>query len=267
MVLPQIGDGPLNIVVEGAPGDFVLIEPATPARLEESGLQIGGVAIDLHGAEVWEPRPDWVSLRANYEFIANRLPFVQAVALHQAAGGSLLEILPDPSPTARAGTRSGGSGVDLARSEIIKDGLWQATSGMAREGAMGLGAGWLRGPAQLRAGAARLAGLGGGLTPAGDDFLTGVMLWAWLTHPAPGPLCKALLEAATPRTTILSAAFLRAAADGECSAPWHRFFAVLESGTKDQLTAAVQGVLSHGSTSGADTLAGLLWMGHVQGAG
>ena len=57
-----------------------------------------------------------------------------------------------------------------------------------------------------------LAGLGDGLTPAGDDWLVGMMLWAWLAHAAPRRFCQVLSDAAVPRTTTLSAAFLQAAA-------------------------------------------------------
>ena len=48
---------------------------------------------------------------------------------------------------------------------------------------MHLGSGWAGNADGLRWAASQLAGLGSGLTPAGDDFLVGVMLWAWLLHP------------------------------------------------------------------------------------
>jgi hypothetical protein len=137
----------------------------------------------------------------------------------------------------------------------------------ALESAEDLREGWQGNPIPLQMGASRLAGLGGGLTPAADDFLCGVMLWAWLAHPSPPSLCHLLLEAAAGRTTALSAAFLRAAARGECSAAWHRLLAELAGWRGDQPTAdarerleqSVGDVLSFGSTSGGDTLAGFLW--------
>ena len=76
----------------------------------------------------------------------------------------------------------------------------------AREAAEALLAGWEGDATRLQAGAAQLAGLGGGLTPAGDDFLTGAMLWGWLAHPDPGFLCRLLVEAAAHCTTILALA-------------------------------------------------------------
>ena len=126
--------------------------------------------------------------------------------------------------------------------------------------AKNLRSGWEGDVTALRDAAAHLAGLGIGLTPAGDDFLAGIMLWAWLAYPAPGPLCRALVEAAAPRTTTLSAAFLRAAARGECDANWHQLLAALSTGSAAQLAPAVQQVVAHGATSGADMLAGFLWL-------
>jgi hypothetical protein len=87
------------------------------------------------------------------------------------------------------------------------------------------------------------------------------MLWAWLAHPDPQGLCRRLLEASAARTVMLSAAFLRSAAAGECSAAWHDLLAALDGGSERQLAAAVKGVLSFGHTSGADAMAGFMWMG------
>jgi hypothetical protein len=129
----------------------------------------------------------------------------------------------------------------------------------AHQAVVALEQGWAGDQEQLQRGAVGLAGLGTGLTPSGDDFLGGAMLWAWLTHPAPESFCYAIAQAAAPRTTTLSAAFLRAASRGECSAAWHALLAALNEGAGEQITTAAQGVLAHGASSGADILAGFLW--------
>jgi hypothetical protein len=103
-----------------------------------------------------------------------------------------------------------------------------------------------------------LAGLGGGLTPAGDDLLCGAMLAAWLAHPDPAGFCRGVVETAVPRTTMLSAAFLHAAGRGECGAAWHRLLAALAAGADDEIAAATAAVLAHGATSGADALTGFV---------
>jgi hypothetical protein len=262
LVLPQVGDGPLNVVVDGAPGDFATIEPGTPAWLEGSCLRGADLAVSLHGAVIWEARPDWEGLQAHREAAAGRLPLLRALALPQAPKGSLLALFSNPSRTAPAGSLDGSPGEGCEPPGAAYGDLPQAIFAKALAGAEALRAGWVGEPAQLRAGAVQLAGLGNGLTPAGDDFLTGVMLWGWLAHPAPQLLGRLLLEVAAPRTTVLSAAFLRAAAEGECSAPWHHLLVAMQSGEEGLIAATIQEVLAHGSTSGADTLAGFLWIDH-----
>jgi hypothetical protein len=134
----------------------------------------------------------------------------------------------------------------------------------AGEATTALRAGWVGDLVRLRAAAAGLAGLGGGLTPSGDDCLSGAMLWAWLEHPEAGPWCEAVRQVAEGRTTTLSAALLRAAARGECGAAWHLLLAALADEAETRLADTVRQVLAHGHTSGGDALAGFLW---VAGAG
>lgn len=238
LVPPRVGDGPLNIVLDEEDTYFTTVEPGMPARLERGRLQVGGLEVALDNAAVWEPCPDWKSLRARRKSLIDYLPLLQALSLHHAPDGSLLALT-----LGRAGSSS------------------YPLFAVAREAAEALQAGWGGDAALLQAGAAHLAGLGTGLTPAGDDFLTGAMLWGWSAHPSPGFLCRVLVETATPRTTTLSAAFLRAAARGECSAAWHTLLAALSHGSDVEVARAVQDVLAHGATSGADVLAGFLWTG------
>jgi len=100
---------------------------------------------------------------------------------------------------------------------------------------------------QIRAGAAALAGRGSGLTPAGDDVLLGVLFGLWVWQPRREWL-EAIGQTAVPRTTTLSAAFLRAAAAGEATRPWHD----LVGGA----AGAIDRILAVGHTSGAAAWAG-----------
>jgi len=239
LVTPQVGDGPLNVVLDSVAGLFAGIDPGTPATLEGEQLCIGGLGVDLRGAAVWEPRPDWEALRARRAVLLAGLPLLRTLCLRYAPAGSLLgllgALLPDDAPS-------------------------RAIFSTAQPAAEVLRAGWEGNLARLQEGAAGLAGLGGGLTPAGDDFLAGALLWAWLAHPAPAPFCQVLAEVAIPRTTTLSAAFLRAAARGECSAAWHALLAALSEAAEAEIAVAVREVLAHGATSGADSLAGFLYL-------
>jgi len=98
-----------------------------------------------------------------------------------------------------------------------------------------------------RMAATALAGLGKGLTPAGDDVLMGVLfaLWVW----APRSVwIDLIVDWAAPLTTTLSAAYLHAAAAGEATIHWHN----LVAGKAD----AVDEILSIGHSSGNDAWAG-----------
>ena len=258
LVTPHIGNGPFNIVIDATARIFAGIERDEPVTLKGRRLWIGELGVDLRQAVIWEPRPDWRALRAQHVAIASRLPLLRDLCLRHALDGSLLALLkelplfkPEPLP------HLSKPALAEARPQFGIPNVLPA----ANEAAEALRLGWVGDHEHLRRGGAGLAGLGGGLTPAGDDFLAGAMLWAWLAHPAPGPLCQTLVEVAAPRTTILSAAWLQAAARGECSASWHALLEGLSEGTEAQIAPAAQEVLTHGATSGADSLAGFLYMG------
>ncbi len=249
VVLPEIGDGPTNIVVEAHASDLATLEPGMPAALEGGRLRVGELDISIETAVLWEPCPDWQRLRGRSGSCRGRLSLIQTLCERLAPAGTLLMLIdpwPDCSPGLAQADAPPGSSL------VFKE---------AQEAAAKLRRGWEGDVVLLQSGAVQLAGLGGGLTPAGDDFLCGFMLWAWLAHPNPDTVCGLLLETAVPRTTILSAAFLQAAARGECSAAWQALLAALSGGTDEELALAVQEVLAFGATSGADGLAGFLWAG------
>jgi len=270
LVTSHAGNGPLNIVIDDSVVDspaglFAGLEPGEPATLAVECLWVGGLRVDLGRAVVWEPRPDWDTLRARRDVILSSLPFLRDLCLCMAPAGSLLDLENTPAPP-----------VHGTPAPPVHGGALRAIFSAAQRAAEALREGWEGNLERLHEGALGLAGLGSGLTPAGDDFLTGTMLWAWLAHPVPAPFCRALVEAAIPRTTVLSAAFLRAAARGECSASWHGLLEALSEGVGDRVPAppvhggariasqhrlftAVQEIMAHGATSGADSLAGFLY--------
>lgn len=106
--------------------------------------------------------------------------------------------------------------------------------------------------------ASKLAGLGIGLTPAGDDFLLGAMYAAWVVHPQEiaEKITEEIAGVATPLTTSLSGAWLRSAAKGEAGESWHELFdALIED---KNIYLPMSKILSVGETSGSDALAGFL---------
>ena len=106
--------------------------------------------------------------------------------------------------------------------------------------------------------AKRLVGLGPGLTPSGDDLLGGLMIA--LCRLGQTPQADALRRCIEPvlaeRTNAISAALLRAAANGNGSLALH---AVLESLIEGRNTvSAVNRLARQGHSSGTDALAGIL---------
>lgn len=248
LVLPQVGNGPLNAVVATNSEALARGEVGMPARLDGAQLRVGELVFTLESARIWDPQPHWKLLRSAQAAHATRWANLRNVAVQLAPTGSLLDLVAQ-------GARSDAWRGTMASSSGSGDSVLAAM----REGTIHLRSGWSGNVDELRRAAAQLAGLGSGLTPAGDDFLVGVMLWAWLVHPDPEPLCSHIVEVAAPRTTLLSAAFLRAAARGECNEAWHALLAALARDSDEPIAEAVREVLSHGATSGADALAGFLW--------
>jgi hypothetical protein len=116
--------------------------------------------------------------------------------------------------------------------------------------------------------AARIAGLGPGLTPSGDDLLAGALAFhAWAEaagHAGAGAEFRAAVsEAAVPHTTRLAGQLLRAAACGQVAAPVAALLSSIfrRAGTFPPDLARV---LAIGETSGADMLAGVRLAGRAQ---
>ncbi len=115
-------------------------------------------------------------------------------------------------------------------------------------------------PNLCREGAGRLAGLGSGFTPAGDDFIVGVIyaLFAVAKGGSAQFLATAIAEEAMPKTTRLSAAWLRVAMRGEATEAWHSLVAALASKDSRRLVAPTNRIKETGHSSGVAALAGFV---------
>lgn len=113
--------------------------------------------------------------------------------------------------------------------------------------------------------AERLIGWGEGLTPAGDDFLVGLIagLDALLQDDARRQdfrdRLSLALSANAQRTTMIAAHGLRLAAQGHCGAPLHELRDALLSEPRAGLVETrLRRALAIGASSGADMVSGLL---------
>lgn len=111
--------------------------------------------------------------------------------------------------------------------------------------------------ADIRAGLDNLIGLGRGLTPSCDDFITGLLFFLGYIRDCGGPAAaglSALQEEvralAEQRTNLFSAAYLLAAADGGDFSLMRR---CIEEPGEEELSS----LLAVGSSSGADMLSGM----------
>lgn len=227
LVGPDLLNGPFHIVLERLP------EVPLPQRVslswEPDGLQLGPWRLLLARPPVlWEPRPRWETL-----------------ALAPAALMVLRPILLAAAQTRRSVVNEIWLGEPVPRVEALGRAL---VSGE---------------PEAVARAAAALAGWGAGLTPSGDDFLAGVMLALWAAGdrlPVSATLCPLLYEAAAPRTTRLSRAFLAAARDGLADERWHTLLQALVGGDPEPVAQAVRAILAWGATSGLDMLTGFEWL-------
>ncbi|NJN98916.1 MAG: DUF2877 domain-containing protein [Anaerolineales bacterium] len=216
---PEIGRGPFSVVVAAPPDFFNQFAVGQPVIADQHGLTVGKWRLDWSAAAVWEPR---------------LISPTQPLRLTSKIVHALRPYIDWPAPT--------------ESTPVLGERLRQAAAQFSQA------LGDKTKAEQVARAASSLAGLGSGLTPAGDDYLVGAMAALWLTD------LKALLPeiaaAAVPQTTTLSAAFLTAAARGEFLEPWHHLAQSLYTGTIESLSRALAQVATFGASSGRDALAG-----------
>lgn len=252
LVGDRVGNGPLNAVVENS----LILSVLRPGdRVTGDGQKIclsAGWCLNVADAPVWDAWP-------NYQALA-RWPQVVRANLDRLRTELPLEAPPSSLAAAPAFHTQGAFGSRPAMA-VIHAHASQLTDGLCRAYSEG-NVQW------IALYASRLAGMGPGLTPAGDDWLAGwlVGLRARQALNADdgepdlplGVVAQAVLQGAEGNTHALSLAFLRAAAHGAVSHAWHALLAALTAADPTAVSEAGREVLRYGGTSGADTLAGFL---------
>jgi hypothetical protein len=255
LVSPRYGNGPFHVVAPAAL--FPTLTQGEKVYLGDGLIRLSSGILDARSARCWSPcLPQatftplatdlYFALIENRSFLTsknsgsqfNRSIMPRSVWLHEYEDSTLIS---SPSQNMTMLTQ-------------------RATEALAA-----LEAGWHTRDLHLIAeGAHHLAGLGPGLTPAGDDWMVGWLAGLFLFGEQYGmgavvrQVARTVADAATPRTTRLSAAWLRHAARGEFAEPWHQMAMGLNSGDIDAAAQAVQRILNTGATSGQDGMAGFL---------
>jgi hypothetical protein len=210
---------PFAMALAGWPEEHEL-EPGIPVVAKEGRLCAGGLVVDWVGATV-------VDLRVS--------PCVEDAP---AARDRLARAL------APFDERAGAAGLSAAPGRVAR----AAAAGALRG----------RDPVALAQAARSLMGLGEGLTPAGDDWLVGMLAvlhrlaQGWVLEA--GHLASVLVGEAPARTTTVGAAFLAHALAREFSEPLRD---LVTAGSLPCACAAGARLAVMGATSGADTLAGM----------
>lgn len=227
LTLPEIGNGPFSIVVEGGPELFDAFWVNQPAYADRRSLVIGEGRVNLCMARTWEPQLAYSG---------------QSLELSPALAEMLRPLvawprLPEAMPAARITNRRAREAAAQLKQFLQYEKYERHERLEEIEEVVG-----------------QLAGLGGGLTPAGDDYLIGVMAALWLIGYKSWP--SQIAAVAAPKTTTLSAAFLRAAGRGEFIEAWHQLAQALFAGTPEIFSQALKRVAQFGASSGLDALAG-----------
>jgi Protein of unknown function (DUF2877) len=239
-----LGKGPLNalaVVPDGLEWPSLGLAPRQDVFLRSTtALSVGDyLRFDFDGADLWRPpaAPTYslddlrTGLRVLASSVRRRLP---------GGLGAVLTALDEPS----------------LWSSLQAEPLLRAAHGTMTDIGRWLGKA-LAGSADAAPAVENLIALGPGLTPSGDDFFCGVL--AALNYFGHGDVAKRLaadvLPVAARETSLISAAYLRCAAQGQASAV---LFDVLESLLTGcgELEARLDVIHAVGHTSGWDSLAG-----------
>ena len=238
LVSTELGPGPFAITVEmtGSPNEDVPgiwddVTIFSRVRISPGQIQIASVHIDLSKAAVWNPKPAWEDI------LPGNLVQIRQI---------LNQMLCSHSPLSNVLNNLNNGQLSASAPKLMA--AWRELSAGLQENDI----------AQAKVGAKKMAGLGSGLTPAGDDFLMGFIysLWSQWDSKRAHIWATKLVKVAAPLTTRLSITWLKAAANGEAAEPWHRFVNALIKNDPVNLVDATAGILATGHSSGSDAVAG-----------
>ena len=215
----SIGDGPLNAVLRSG------------SKLPH--LDVGhAVSLGISTAEVWRV-PTWST--RTYLVAFEQVQHVIQLALREAPLDSFTHaVFSAREPTTALARRA------VAGTRALRNGLKSGNT------------------AKLDEAVSLFLGLGHGLTPSGDDALSGalMMLFALRKDAQAIILGRCISANMDNATSALSCAFLRAACDGEPSAALHQAItALLVNAPPGDVISPIRAI---GQTSGFDMLAGVL---------
>jgi hypothetical protein len=239
LVGTTIRNGPFSAVLMS--DDFTgAIDISDEVHVENSILKVGILSFDAKNALAWNASVDWTKLHVKKDKLISSLALIEELINRYAPSGNFAELV-----------------LAIPRKYDPKDAIFQKAEVAISELFDGLVA---KNIMAMRNGAKSLAGLGIGLTPAGDDFMLGVMLalFATQTKGKAEEISTILADESMPLTNSISAAWLNASASGKAGQSWHDLVAAIAEDQGERLAEAVMRILPTGHTSGADALGGFV---------
>ncbi len=214
------GNGPFHIVAPQARFDG--LAPRQSIKWRARQIELAHFAVDLQMVQRWNP-----------QLPPLHPPITSAQLTPYRALATMRSTLYSGSPSVTTRAQQG--------IQRLCQGVMQADNEMLQQGTIAL------------------AGLGPGLTPAGDDFLVGFLMA--LTKEGNGQeklsrACRLIANYAAATTTQLSARWLECAGEGHFGEEWHQLVRAINSGIDGQIAQAMTRILNTGATSGADALCG-----------
>jgi hypothetical protein len=227
LVLPELLNGPFHIVVK----DLPLQKPQRTVFIQRSGKQINmgdWSFIITRYTKQWNPRPQWGD-----------------IDLEPAQIDLLLQSIDNVFQTRTSLYDQSSDDVEVLLGKRRINDFWRALC--------------LRNITGIANAARAIMGRGPGLTPAGDDFLAGIMIsFLLLQYPETASVSRLLAETSRECTTKVSIAYFSAIAAGLVDERWHRFLKALNTGNQQLLESAIHLILTFGASSGSDMLKGFI---------
>ena len=249
VVARSIGRGPLNVVLATNHVDFSqVVSKGDKARAGGNLLYAGpALCIYLERAGLFGPPARFRKQPLNCYFVRRNVETAQNLIL---AVGRLEGLGTLANPTLMM-SRTEGSNPFVPP---------------ARRSALGFMRAFRQGNALGAIAAAKgLLGLGIGLTPSGDDLLSGLLVALVLGRrngfdqsTVVDQIAEGVAESSRGRTTPLSQDYIQQAAAGRANEAVLRFVEDLYTGTRGNLSRSMADLIGYGATSGTDIAAGAI---------
>ena len=246
----QIGEPPNGVIVELAGDqDFKTYPIRSGSVCYGDGKQLifnqAGLSINLTEAAIFHAKKELTPPLGSLETQFDRLTAIQEIAVEYAPREGLAPLWYKPLSSAPVyNVTPSFSSVLLSNAQgaifQLRKGIQQANIGLAQQGIT------------------TLAGLGVGLTPSGDDILTGLAAALGLYEKAIQitgryeNIFQIMLESVARNSNPISLNYLAQAIRLEISSELFEFIRCLFEQKAEKIKKAIQNLFSYGATSGAE---------------